>query len=97
MARIRILDPVAAPPQVDPDPGPPAGTLAGKVVGVRFDHAWHSYEWVLQEWIPLLEAAGATVRPWVAGNRIGEGGDQTFAELAEFAAEVDIGIVGLGN
>lgn len=97
MGRIRILDPVAAPPEVDVDPGPDAGSLSGKTIGLRYDHAWHSYEWVLDEWIPRLEALGAKVKPWVAGNRIGEGGDQTFAELADFAAEVDVGIVGLGN
>jgi len=97
MARIRILDPVAAPPEVDLDPGPDAGTLAGKTVGLRYDSAWHSYDWVLDEWTPRLQAAGATVRAWEAGNRVGEGGEQTFAELAAFAAEVDVGIVGLGN
>jgi hypothetical protein len=97
MARIRILDPVAAPPEVDTDPGPDAGPLVGKVVGLRSDTAWKSYEWVLDEWAPRLLAAGAQVKHWVAGNRIGEGGEQTFAELAEFAAAVDVGIVGLGN
>jgi hypothetical protein len=95
--RVTILDPTAAPPDVDPDPGPEAGPLVGKVVGVRLDTAWRSYEWVLDEWIPRLEAAGATVRRWVAGNRVGDDGDQTARELAAFAAEVDVGIVGLGN
>jgi hypothetical protein len=97
VSRIRILDPVAAVPEVDSDPGPDAGTLAGKRVGLRYDTAWQSYEWVLDEWIPRLRAAGATVHTWVAGNRIGEGGEVTASELAEFAANVDLGIVGLGN
>ena len=97
MARTRILDPVAAPPEVDTNPGPDAGPLQGKVVGLRYDHAWRSYEWVIDEWAPRLCAAGAEVRVWLAGNRIGEGGEQTFAELADFAAAVDVGIVGLGN
>lgn len=97
MGRIRILDPVAPPPEVDQDPGPDAGSLAGKVIGLRYDTAWHSYDWVLDEWKPRLEALGATVKPWLAGNRIGEGGEQTFKALAEFATEVDVGIVGLGN
>ena len=97
MGRIKILDPIAAPPAVDPDPGPDAGTLQGKRVGLRYDTAWRSYEWVIDEWLPRLQAAGAEVRVWVAGSRVGEGGEATFAELAAFAAAVDIGIVGLGN
>lgn len=95
--RILVLDPTAAPPDVDPDPGPDAGDLRGKIVGVRLDTAWRSYEWVLEEWIPRLVTAGATVRRWVAGNRVGDDGDRTATELADFAAAVDIGIVGLGN
>lgn len=97
MARIRVLDPTAAPPSVDPDPGPDAGALAGRRVGIRTDHAWRSYDWVVSEWIPRLEAAGAEVVTWVAGNRIGDEGARTVAELEEFAASVDVGIVGLGN
>jgi hypothetical protein len=95
--RITVLDPTAPPPAQDPDPGPDAGPLAGRVVGLRSDRAWRSYEWVLDEWVPRLEAAGATVRRWEAGNRIGEEGDRTSAELAAFADEVDVAVVGLGN
>ncbi len=97
MKRVRVLDPTAAPPEVDPDPGPDAGPLTGKTVGLRYDTAWRSYEWVLEEWAPRLEAAGASVRRWVAGNRVGEEGERTAAELGAFASDVDIGIVGLGN
>ena len=83
MARITVLDPTAAPPEVDPDPGPDAGSLTSRVVGVRSDRTWPS--------------AGAEVRPWRAGNRIGDDGVRTFAELDDFATDVDIAIVGLGN
>ena len=48
-------------------------------------------------WRAELQAAGADVSDWHAGNRIGEEGDRTFAELASFASDVDIAIVGLGN
>lgn len=96
-ARIRVLDPTAPPPAQDADPGPDAGSLAGRTVGLRYDTAWRSYEWVLDEWAPRFEAAGATVRRFLAGNRIGEEGDRTAAELAAFAADVDLALVGLGN
>ena len=52
---------------------------------------------MLDEWRAELKAAGADVTEWHAGNRIGEEGDRTFAELASFATDVDIAIVGLGN
>ena len=97
MARISVLDPTAPPPEVDPDPGPAAGALAGRVVGIRYDSAWRSWEWALDEWCRSLEAAGATVRLWEAGNRIGAEGEQTFSELGAFVDEVDVAVVGLGN
>ena len=97
MTRIKVLDPTAAPPDVDADPGPPAGPLAGRLVGIRFDHAWRSFEWVIDEWQRELQAAGAEVTVWCAGNRIGDEGERTFRELDEFAEGHDIAIVGLGN
>lgn len=97
MPRIRILDPTARPPATDPDPGPDAGTLAGKRVGLRYDTAWRSWEWVLDEWEPLLREAGAEVVRFCAGNRVGEGGERTLVELAHFADDVDLAVVGLGN
>ena len=95
--RVTILDPTAPPPAVVDDPGPDAGSLRGLRVGLRFDTAWRSYEWVLDEWQPRLVAAGATVDRWCAGNRVGDGGAITFAELDAFAERVDVAVVGLGN
>jgi hypothetical protein len=97
MNRITVLDPTAAPPEVDEDPGPEAGALAGKRVGIRYDTAWRSFEWVLDEWRRELEGTGADVRLWCAGNRVGDEGEQTFRELDEFSDAVDLAIVGLGN
>jgi hypothetical protein len=97
MARIRVLDPTARPPDVDADPGPDAGPLAGRVVGIRSDRTWDSFEWTIAEWIPRFEAAGATVRVWEPGNRIGSEGDATRRELDDFATDVDLAVVGLGN
>ena len=97
MARITILDPTAAPPDVDADPGPDAGSLAGRTVGLRWDSPWRSWQWVIDEWAPALEDVGANVRTWLAGGRVGDEGEKTFAELNSFADEVDVAIVGLGN
>jgi hypothetical protein len=97
MGRIRVLDPTAPPPEVDPQPGPDAGDLAGKRVGLRYDSAWRSWLWVLDEWQPRFEAAGASVVRWSAGNRIGDEGAATFAALDRFADDVDVALVGLGN
>jgi hypothetical protein len=97
MSRVRVLDPTAAPPATDPDPGPDAGTLRGKTIGLRFDRAWRSWLWVLDEWEPHFRTAGARVLRWEAGNRIGVDGGDTFAQLGVFAADVDAALVGLGN
>jgi hypothetical protein len=83
VSRIRILDPTAAPPATDPDPGPDIGSLSGKTIGLRFDRAWRSWLWVMDE--------------WEAGNRIGVDGEETFSALGVFAADVDAALVGLGN
>ena len=97
MGRVRILDPTAAPPATDPDPGPDAGSLEGKRVGIRFDRAWRSWLFVIDEWETRLRGAGATVVRWEAGNRIAVDGQDTFSRLSVFAADVDAALVGLGN
>ena len=97
MERIRVLDPTAPPPEVSLDPGPDAGPLAGKVIGIRYDQTWQSFLHVKDEWTRSLEAAGATVHAWNAGNRIGESGERTKKELERFADAVDLAVVGLGN
>ena len=97
MVRMKVLDPTAPPPEIGADPGPDAGALAGRLVGVRYDRTWRSFEWVIDEWTPRLRDAGADVRRWCAGNRIGDEGERTSAELESFATDVDIAVVGLGN
>ena len=97
MTRVLVLDPTAPPPEVDPDPGPDAQTLRGRVVGIRYDHAWRSWLWTFDEWRPLLEAEGATLHLWRAGNRVGDEGERTRSELGDFATRVDVAVVGLGN
>jgi hypothetical protein len=95
--RIRVLDPTAPPPDISPDPGPVAGALTGRRVGIRFDNAWQSFITTTAEWGPRLESAGANLRWWNAGSRVGEEGERTRRELQEFVDAVDVAIVGLGN
>ncbi len=97
MERIVVLDPTAPPPEISTDPGPDVGSLAGKVVGIRFDRTWRSFFHVKDEWRARLEAAGATVHEWEARGRVGDEGERTRAELERFADEVDVALVGLGN
>jgi hypothetical protein len=97
MTRIVVLDPTAPPPADEAGPEPTVTELAGKVVGIRSDRTWRSFEWVADEYERELRAAGADVRRWVAGNRIGEEGERTRRELEEFADAVDLAVVGLGN
>jgi hypothetical protein len=99
MARIRILDPTAAPPEVDADPGPAisAEKLRGARFGIRYDLTWRSFEWVRDEWSRALEADGARVEAWCAGDRAGEAGIETERALEAFVRAQDAVVVGLGN
>ena len=97
MQRIRILDPTAPPPELLDDPGPPAASLKGACVGIRFDRTWQSFLHVIDEWQPLLREQGGRLQPWEARSRVGEEGERTRRELAAFVEEVDVAIVGLGN
>jgi hypothetical protein len=97
MARITILDPTAPPPEDQALPEPAAGDVRGKLVGLRLDRAWKSFHWVAEEWAAGFRALGARVEVWIAGNRIGEEGERTRAELEGFASGIDLAVVGLGN
>jgi hypothetical protein len=95
---IEILDPRAL---IDEDATSETfalGTsLAGKVVGLRLDQSWRSYEIVLDEWQKLLVGEGAIPQVLVTGERVGDEGEQTRSDLAEWSRLIDIGVVGLGN
>jgi hypothetical protein len=71
--------------------------LAGTVVGLRLDRSWRSYEVVLEVWQGLLREAGAVPRVLVTGERVGDEGEQTRSDLAEWSKLVDCAVVGLGN
>jgi hypothetical protein len=52
---------------------------------------------LIDEWATELGGAGADVRPWCAGIRVGEEGERTRAQLERFVDEVHVAVVGLGN
>jgi hypothetical protein len=99
VARISILDPTAAPPQVDPDPGPELGALSDRCVGFRYDLTWRSFLAVMDEWSRALSSAGARTDAWCAGdgNRTGDARSRVLAGLEAFAGRVDAAVLGLGN
>jgi hypothetical protein len=97
MARITVLEPTALPLERAGGRGPDAGPLRGKTVGIRTDGAWRSWEWTISEWLPRLEAAGATVKTWRSSGRTGAEAAETKRKLEEFATTVDVAVVGLGN
>jgi hypothetical protein len=95
---IEILDPRAL---IDEDATSETfslgSSLAGKIVGLRLDQSWRSYEIVLDEWQKLLVAQGAIPRVLVTGERVGDEGERTRSDLAEWSRLIDVGVVGLGN
>lgn len=97
MARIAILDPTAPPPDVDGDPGPGLARLDQARFGIRYDLTWRSFDWVRDEWQSMLEAEGAKVEQWCAGDRTGSHADETLEDLRRFAADREVVVSGLGN
>ena len=95
---ITILDPRVIPPR-DPETATynVDGPIAGKTVGLRLDHAWRSYISIVDEWEGMLKADGATPALLWVGERVGEEGEKTRADLEEWSRLIDIGVVGLGN
>ncbi|MFI5044593.1 MAG: hypothetical protein ACHQDC_07360 [Acidimicrobiales bacterium] len=78
--------------------GPPAGSIAGKKVGLRRDQFWLSWDWVTDEWAKALKDDGAEPVIWRAP--VGKG-DKEMAEGGEefeaFLDDIDVAISGLCN
>jgi hypothetical protein len=98
VALVQILDPRVTFDDDEVAPTYEVGrALAGVTVGLRLDKAWRSYMVVVEEWERMLRADGATPKTHVTGERVGEAGTQTRADLDEWARLVECGVVGLGN
>lgn len=95
---IIVLDPSGVVTAGSDDPGPLAGSLAGKRIAARIDILWRSFDWVVDEWTALLAPYGATVESFrrVQGLAGKEGAAQD-EEWAGLLASADVAVVGLGN
>ena len=93
----KVLDPTATRDDDVASPGPDAGVLAGKRVGIRLDQIWRAWDWIAEDWAAKLEDAGATVSFWRSCGRSGEEGERMAAELKEWLGTIDMAIVGLAN
>jgi hypothetical protein len=95
---IAIRLPTTRPPASE---GAPAFTLdapiAGKVVGVRTDLAWRSWQLIGQRWCDELARDGATTVAIQTGAQVGKEGTADRATVSAWSDQVDCGIVGLGT
>jgi hypothetical protein len=94
---VEILDPTVDPIEYHATTFDVAAPIAGKVVGLRLDRAWRSYMIVVEEWERLLRRDGAEPLVLWTGERIGDAGEATRADLDEWSRRIDCGVVGLGN
>ncbi len=98
MATGNVLDPKALREDDITSPGPDAGTLSGKTVGIRLDEIWRAWDWVAEIWADEFRKAGAEVRFWRSSQgRTGAEGERVAKSLEEFLDAIDVAVVGLGN
>ena len=71
--------------------------VAGLKVGLRHEGSWRSWMLIVDEWERFLRRDGAEPVQLKAGGRVGDEGVETAKAMAEWAAEVDCGVSGLGT
>lgn len=97
MALGMVLDPTAKRDNDIASPGPDAGVLAGKRIGIRVDQIWRAWDWVSELWAEKFRAAGASVTFWRSCGRSGDEGERMDRELKQFLSTLDIAVIGLAN
>jgi hypothetical protein len=96
--RITVLDPTADIEGGIDNPGPDAGSLAGRSIGFRVDVLWPSWDWVVDEWTKELAANGAAVHTFRRVQGLsGDEGSEADVEYQQFLSDISVAIVGLGN
>ena len=98
MAIGKILAPNAGLAADVSSPGPDAGFLDGRIIGVRLDEIWRCWDWITDIWAEEFRARGAIVRFWrCSQGRTGAEGERIAASLDAFLDGIDIALVGLAN
>ncbi len=97
MTRIKVLDPTAKRQDDNASPGPAAGSLAGKVVGIRVDQIWRCWDWISASWEQKFRSAGAEISYWRSTNRSGAEGEEQERSLQAWLKTIDVAVVGLAN
>lgn len=95
--QIKVLDPTAKRMDDVASPGPDAGVLVGKRIGIRLDQIWRAWDWVSEVWADRFRAAGAEVVFWRSGGRSGDEGERMDREYRAFLKTIDVAVVGLAN
>ena len=95
---MEILDPRAPRDDAPAPPEPALGRpVTGVTVGLRLDHTWDSYKAVVDVWQRRLKDDGADPAVLWTGERVGDAGERTRADLDDWTRLVECGVVGLGN
>ena len=92
-----VLNPTIARADDITSPGPDAGVLRGKVIGIRLDQIWRAWDWISEIWAEEFRKAGADVRFWRSCGRSGEEGERMNEQLKAFLGSIDIAVIGLAN
>ncbi len=98
MATLQILSPVALGPSEARPLAPRLPSLRGKVLGIRVDRAWRSFQQYADELAGLARArlGVADVVLFDPDTRIGTP-EAESGKVALFARRVDAAVVGLGT
>ncbi len=96
--RVRIRVPVAERREIV---GAPAYTVGGPLeglrVGLRHEGSWRSWILIVDDWERFLRRDGAKPVVLQTGERVGEQGTTTAADVAAWTDAIDCGISGLGT
>jgi hypothetical protein len=71
--------------------------ISGRKVGIRYETAWRSWMFIADRWAEYLRRDGAEPVMLKVGERTGEEGARTRADIDRWAASVDCAVTGIGT